>query len=178
MIIFGSLLVFFLLVGFSGCVERGENILKNSGFECGDDVPSHWFQDIIPQDNLTMTWDSTVVHNGNYSVCIHNTHVYENATCNNWAQWIEEVPKGRFLELTGWVKTIDADVAVMVVQCLDEDENFVGFGTTGDINGTNDWTEYSVLVHVPPTTNEIYVRLALCGTGQVWFDDVELTAKI
>ncbi|MDG6228373.1 MAG: hypothetical protein QCH96_00230 [Candidatus Thermoplasmatota archaeon] len=178
-IIFGSLLVFFLLVGLSGCVQRGENILKNSGFECGsDDGPSHWFQAIIPQDNLTMTWDSTVVYNGNYSLGINNSYIYENVTCNNWAQQIEEVPKNRFFELSGWVKTIEAEAVVMVVQCLDEEGDFVGFGTTGDINGTNDWTEYSSMVYVPPNTNQIIVRLALCGTGQVWFDDVELTAKI
>jgi len=44
-----------LIVGFSGCVEKGENILLNSDFEEGSNgEPLYWFQAIVPADNLTM----------------------------------------------------------------------------------------------------------------------------
>ena len=170
-----------LIVGFSGCIDKGENILLNSGFEEGkNDELLYWFQAIIPDDNLTMLWDKTVFYNGSYSVGINNTHIYDNDTCNNWAQEIDEVPIGRIIELSGWVKTIESEDVAMVIQCWDDENNIVGFGTTevsNNINGTNDWNEYNASVFVPIKTKKIIVRLALCDTGEVWFDDVKLIVK-
>jgi hypothetical protein len=39
-----------------------------------------------------------------------------------------------------------------------------------------EWTQRKVRVYVPPTTNLIVVRLGIYGSGQVWFDDAQLTA--
>jgi len=36
---------------------------------------------------------------------------------------------------------------------------------------------YKASVNVPGDTDRIIVRLVLTGTGQVWFDDVQLTVK-
>jgi hypothetical protein len=38
-----------------------------------------------------------------------------------------------------------------------------------------DWVQRQVRVYVPPSTNMIYVRCGLVGTGQVLFDDASLT---
>jgi len=60
---------------------------------------------------------------------------------NNWAQSINLVPISRDIKLTGWVKTINAESVVMVIQCWDQNANLVGFGSTqyvDNINGTND----------------------------------------
>ncbi len=165
----------------SGCVKKGENILLNSGFELGiNNKPFFWYQAVVPNDNLTMLWDTTIFYNGSYSVGINNTHIYENDTCNNWAQRIYKVPIGRNIELIGWVKTIESEDVAMVIQCWDNKNTIIGFGTTetsGSINGTNDWKEYNASVFVPYNTTRIIVRLVLCGTGQVWFDDVKLIIK-
>lgn len=161
--------------------EVGENILQNSGFEDGiENEPSYWYQAIIPTENLTMSWDSEIQYNDSRSVNINNTHIYDETVCNNWAQTINKVPKERIVELSGWVKTIDAESVVMVIQCWDWSGTMVGFGTTQtkkEINGTTDWQMYNASVYVPSETNTIIVRLVLTGMGQAWFDDVTLVVK-
>ncbi len=161
--------------------EDGENIIHNSGFENEiEQSPAYWYQAILPADNLTMTYDSEEVYNGNSSVGIKNSHIYDEEVNNNWAQTISIVPLDRIVELSGWVKTIDAESVVMVIQCWDENNELVGFSSTPsetNINGTNDWTQYTTSVKVPGETEFIVVRLVLTGTGQVWFDDVTLVVK-
>jgi len=127
-----------------------------------------------------MGWDNNVFYNGRYSVGINNSLIYENDTCNNWAQSIGEIPIGRTLKLSGWIKTIESEDVLMIIQCLDKVWNFVGFGTTetaNKINGTNDWRMYNASVFVSLNTKLIVVRLSLCGIGKVWFDDVKLIVK-
>lgn len=158
--------------------ETGENILLNSGFENeAEGEPANWFKAIIAADNLTLSWET---YSGSRSVSINNTHIYDEVVVNNWAQAISLVPINRDIELTGRVKTIDAESVVMVIQCWDQNANLVGFGSTQyveNITGTNNWAQYTASVRVPAETVSIVVRLALTGTGQVWFDDVTLVVK-
>ena len=161
--------------------DTGENILLNSGFEDAlEDRPAYWNMAIVPANNLTLTWDDEITYNGSKSISISNEHIYDEEVNNNWAQTINIVPVGRIAELSGWVKTIDAESVVMVIQCWDEDNNLIGFGSTQsttNITGTTDWQMYEASVNVPENTDRIIVRLALTGTGQVWFDDVQLVVK-
>lgn len=39
-----------------------------------------------------------------------------------------------------------------------------------------EWTPLKVRLHIPPTTNLVVVRLGIFGSGQVWFDDAQLTS--
>ena len=161
--------------------EVGENLLQNSGFEDGmENEPVYWYQAIIPADNLTLSWDDEIKYNGSRSVSINNTHIYNETVCNNWAQTTYKVPKGRIIELSGWVKTIDAESVVMVIQCWNILDEMVAFGTTQtttEINGTTEWQMYNASVFVPNETNNIVIRLVLTGAGQVWFDDITLVVK-
>jgi len=161
--------------------DAGENILLNSGFEYEDvNNPIYWIKAMIPAENLTMLYESDEAHSGNRSVSINNTHIYDEEVSNNWFQPINIVPLNRIVELSGWIKTIDAESVVMVIRCEDENDNLVGFGTTKsnfNITGTSEWTKYTALVKVPSETEAIRVLLALTGTGQVWFDDVTLVVK-
>ena len=161
--------------------ETGENLLYNSDFESEiEEEPAYWYKALIPVDNLTMAWDDTIIYDGNRSVSISNTHEYDEEVSNNWAQTIYQIPIGRIIVLSGWVKTVDAESVVMVIQCWDKNQNIIGFGTTQtttEINGTTDWEQYTASVLVPVDTESIIVRLALTGKGQVWFDDVTLVLK-
>lgn len=160
--------------------ESGLIIIYNSGFEEGADNPEYWVKASIPVDNLTMTIDDEVVHSGNRSVSINNTHIYGEVVSNNWYQRASAVPKNQRIELSGWIKTIDAESVVMVIRCEDKNAVLVGFATTqtkSEINGTNDWKKHTTSLIVPSDTEQIRVLLALTGTGQVWFDDVTLVVK-
>jgi len=162
--------------------EAGENILYDSGFEEGvEDKLMYWHQGILPADNLTMSWDSEIKYSGSRSVSIYNTHIYNETVHNNWYQHIKAIPKGYTIELTGWIKTVEAESVNIAVSCLDENYESVAFGTTQGIytiNGTTDWQMYKArAIYVPSETETISVMLMLTGTGQVWFDDVQLVIK-
>ena len=160
--------------------ESGLNIIYNSDFEDGADSPDYWVKASIPVDNLTMTIDDEVVQSGNRSVSINNTHIYDEVVSNNWYQRASVVPKNQRIELSGWIKTIDAESVVMVIRCEDKESELVGFATTqtkSEINGTNDWNKHTTNLIVPSDTEQIRVLLALTGTGQVWFDEVTLVVK-
>jgi hypothetical protein len=160
--------------------KSGLSIIYNSGFEEGADSPEYWVKAWIPVDNLTMTIDDEIVYNGNKSVSINNTHIYDEVVSNNWYQTAGVVPKNQRIELSGWIKTIDAESVVMVIRCEDKDNELVGFATTqtkSEINGTTDWGKHTTSLIVPSDTEQIRVLLALTGTGQVWFDDVTLVVK-
>ena len=124
--------------------------------------------------------DDEIKYSGDKSISISNTHVYEEEVNNNWAQTIYNVPVGRIVELSGWIKTNDSEGVAMVIQCWDEDYGMVGFGSTQyetNITGTNDWQMYKASLNIPKNTDKITVRLVLAGIGQVWFDDVQLEIK-
>ncbi len=161
--------------------ETGDNILQNSGFEEGlGDEPEYWSKAVIPAEKLKMSWDNETKYSRNKSVSINNSHIYDDQVSNNWFQRIQNIPVGRTVELSGWVKTINAENVVMVIQCLDKEYNFLGFGTTqtkNNITGTKDWQMYNASVYIPDETDKLSVALALTGTGQVWFDDVKLIIK-
>ena len=164
--------------------QTNQKILQNSGFENNiEGELAYWFKAYIPENNITMTYDTQTTYNGSRSVSIKktaNTEINDESVNNNWAQTISLVPIDRIVELSGYVKTENAETVVMVIQCWDENSNMAGFATTeskDNITGTSDWTKYRTSVRVPVETQHITVRLVLVGTGQVWFDDVTLVVK-
>ena len=112
---------------------------------------------------------------------------------------------GRDLELTVWVRSAQLDEGrgyVMLqayrdtVMNLARDEGItreqarlkMGFKYADDPQlelgwarqyfsaELGEWTQKKVRLYIPPTTNLVVVRFGIYGTGQVWFDDAQLTA--
>ncbi len=161
--------------------QKGPNLLKNSGFEEGTgNKPSNWFKAMVPAPGLKLFWDKKVKYGGKASVAITNTHVYNRVVCNNWAQNITAFPRGKRLELSGYIKTKNAQSVVICAQCWSRDNKMLAFGTTQttqEISGTTGWAKYTAFITVPEGTNKITVRAVLTGTGQVWFDDIQLAIQ-
>jgi len=161
--------------------KKGTNLLKNSGFEeVVGNKPSNWFKAMVPAPGLKLFWDKKVKYGGKTSVAVTSTHVYDRIVCNNWAQNITAFPIGKRLELSGYIKTKNAQSVVICVQCWSRDNEMLAFGTTQstqEISGTTDWTKYTASVTAPKGTDKITVRATLTGTGQVWFDNVQLVVQ-
>jgi len=164
-------------------VDATINYLANGGFEelDGKGMPIRWFRAWRPElaTNLIMEIDRTCAHSGTNSAKISCAGLKE-LVCNNWAQEINDFPKGVRLHLTGWTKTQDVqkDDVVICIQCWDKDDQMIGFGTTQKdyvFEGTRDWTQVHADVFVPKDTKTICVRLSLSGKGTVWFDDISLS---
>jgi S1-C subfamily serine protease len=68
----------------------------------------------------------------------------------------------------------------LTVQCRRADDQMIGFATTvqrpGQFAGTHDWTPLGVQFTAPEGTVKFVVFALLSGTGQVWFDDLQLVA--
>ena len=176
----------FILIACSREIQT-VNCLANGGFEKldgkGKGNPMCWFRAWRPDlaTNLTMEIDQTCAHSGTNSARISCAGLKE-LVCNNWEQEIHDFPKGVRLHLTGWIKTQDVqkDDVVICVQCWDQDDQLIGFGTTQKnyiFEGTKDWTQVHADVFVPKDTKIIYVRLVLAGKGMAWFDDVSLSPE-
>lgn len=159
--------------------QQGTNLLQNSGFEEGEgDAPAGWGRGTASPERLR--WDKTVAHTGQASVSMTFTPDVQQPAAS-WYQKLEAFPTHRKLTLSAFVKTqeVSEDGQVLIcVRCDTEDQATVGFGTTqGAVNltGTHDWTRLETEVVAPEETAAVWVFAFFSGTGQVWFDDVELT---
>jgi len=155
-----------------------ENLLLNSGAEQGKNgQPSVWVAAQIAAEGLRMWQDLDQRHGGSASLAIANAHDYPQPVSNNWAQAIQVIPAGKVVQLSAFIKTVDADAANVCVQCWDlEGRRMLGFASTPVFRGDRDWilARAQPLV-VPADTKSMTVRAALTGKGKVWFDDLTLS---
>jgi len=173
-----GLILIALLIAASTCVAGGQaNLLLNGGAEQGkNELPSFWYEAAVAADGLTMYRDDDQVHSGKFSFAISNTHEYEQRVCNNWAQNITDVPAGKIVRLSAYVKTKDADSVNVCLQCWGVENDMLAFASTPVVRGDQDWVlMHSQPIVVPPETAYVCVRAVLTGLGAAWFDDISVT---
>jgi hypothetical protein len=155
------------------------NILQNGGAEqvtnSGEMLP-HWYKAAVPAPELRLWRATEGARTGGACLAISNGHDYNQKVSNNWAQNIENVPAGKTVHLSGYVRTRDAETANICVQCWGPGgKEMLGFGSTPMIRGSNDWTFVEAKpVAVPQETSKLTVRAALTGKGEAHFDDISL----
>ena len=179
----------------------GENILKDPGFENISsgywDVAGYITTNITPIthngelygfkiENNTLKYNNQIKYNGETSIYIEGVDVFDITVFNNWYQLINDtdlIPHGENIELSCWIKTKNAEDVLLMIQCWDSEDlsldNMIKSQTSKSyyesINGTISWQKYSFkLIEVPSDTKVITARFGLIGTGEVWFDDVDL----
>jgi hypothetical protein len=159
----------------TGIAKQEKNLLLNAGAEEGKgDLPSLWFKASIPAEGLNMSRDAQNVHSGKYSLAISNTHKYEQTVCNNWAQNLQDVPVGKVIKVSAYIKTENADSVNVCLQCwgLDDSGKMLAFTSTNILRGDSNWVLLeSPPVVVPAGTAKITIRAVLTGLGKAWFDD-------
>jgi len=158
--------------------DDARNLLLNPGAETGKrDMPSVWFAASVPAEGLRMWCDAGEAHSGQASLAISNEHLYREPVANNWSQSVQQIPRGKPVVVSAWIKTEDVDSANVCMQCWDLDgKNMLAFASTPVFRGTQDWTEVrSDPITVPYKTASIIVRAAASGTGKAWFDDVSFS---
>ena len=161
-----------------GGTPPSPNLLLNGHAEEGKgEVPSVWYAASQPADGLRMWLDTKQRRSGAASLAIANTHDYPQPVSNNWAQALQEVPRGRALVLTASIRTEGADAANVCVQCWDESNRMIAYASTPVFRGDREWTRVKAEpVVVPPGTARVIVRAALTGKGDAWFDDLSVEA--
>jgi hypothetical protein len=157
-------------------LASGPNDLPNGGFEdsSGDpSTPAGWSRQMYVS-GASLTWESTVAHDGLLSVRVSNPTPNDAA----WTQTVTLQPDHYYL-LSGWIKT---DNVAHTTQGVDAGANLCLWGTwqrTAPIIGTNDWTYVRLVFNSGPTgTVTIGARVGYwvgVASGTAWFDDLRVT---
>lgn len=151
-----------------------QNLSQILGFENGlaGTFPAGWGGSA----NGTIVTDAQTAHGGKYSARIER-----NASSSGTFSGLQvSIPidfKGRTVQWRGWVKTNDVSgYAVIYFGEYDDNSKNFGFATTQGLNvqGTTDWTDYSVSLSVSSQATQFHLGVLLGGTGTAWFDDLQL----
>lgn len=163
-------------------VVNGEGLLRNSG---GEDLlwkgPVGWSR-VGLYPGVTFAVDAKEKFSGLHSLTIICTDsaVRGKEPPPNWAQEIVDgLPRGRHVVLTAVIKTRNVtNFAAVAIQCSSYDQQkILVSATTGPLLGNTDWKAVSCALLVPQGTDKVRVSCLLSGTGQAWFDDIELDVR-
>jgi len=176
----GLLAVVVIIILASGSI--GEDFLRNSG---GEDLlwkgPVGWSR-VGFYPGVTFAVDDKEEFSGLHSLTIlcTDSSVRGKQPPPNWSQEIVEgLPLGRQVVLSAFIKTRNvAGFAAAAIQCLSYDQQkILVSATTGSLQGSTDWKAVSCSLLVPQGTDKVRVSCLLSGTGQAWFDDIELDVR-
>ena len=165
--------VIIALMVLHGTVIAQQNFKWNLDLEEGYalEIPDGW----IPWGGFALSRDSTESHSGTYSGLVSN----ENATgFGSIAFPFDAIDGTGMIKLTGWIKAEGVQGGnVGLILRVDGDNGAEAFDNMLDqgINGTFDWTQYSIELIYPPGAKRIFIGGIMNGTGKAWFDDFEVT---
>ncbi|GEM_PF-2217405 len=159
------------------------SLAPNSSFEEGDGFgPEGWEARPAPGSTSRFEWAEGVAHTGSRSLSIESDGVY--SVADRWRAGMDcsiGLQPGTEATLTAWVKTEgvqgSAHLQVYVMGPAgpgSTDATILAQPTGGDVTGTTDWTEVSLILTVPPGPSYVMPYLGLKGAGRAWFDDVRL----
>ncbi len=121
---------------------------------------------------------STVAHSGAVSATIN---VASNAPANFYQFFrdIENVKPGEFYELSMWIKTENVANGVgafMGIGALDPNPPFDRIFSCDSerVTKNTDWTRVTAPILVPEGVHSLRIIILLNGTGQAWYDDIQL----
>jgi len=149
----------------------------NFGFEkvaVNQKLPDKYF---IWGKDYDLSTDSITKHNGKYSVLIQPSDSWKAGSFGCVAYKIPAIYEGKEIELRAYFKLKDVDDGLIgLLLRIDGASGLLEFDNMAkkNIQGTADWTSYSVTLPYPKDAKTIYIGAMLFGTGQVWVDDFEL----
>jgi hypothetical protein len=154
------------------------NLLRNPGAErAKGDGPADWYACYRPGLGAKLWRAADRAKAGEASFAIDGGPPNEEQVSNNWAQRVEDVPRGKAVRVVAYVRTEGAGAVNVCVQAWGE-EALVAFVSTPVVRGDQDWTlVQSRAIVVPRATKSLVVRAALTGPGRAWFDDLALIVE-
>ena len=158
-----------------------DNYLLNPEAEAGEDEQiTYWDKDMVEVEGIRLyrNTDSNNIRYGRASFAISNLSEDKEVISNSWVQKITNVPVGQTIRMGGRIKAEWADEGVnFSIQCLGPKGEVLAYAKTPVIFEQKEWLLlYSEPMTVPRGTASIDVRLTLTGVGNVWFDDISVSA--
>jgi len=169
--------LFILLLILTSNIITAQRFL-NLDFEYatkGMDKPQNWSSRL---GSYIVTLDSIEVSSGNMSLKIDGTNPIDGdfGVCTSY--FPAEFVINKSIEFKGKIKTesLTNGYAGLWWRVDDKDNNILGFDNMSDrgLIGTNDWTEVSIKMDIPATTERIFFGGLFVGNGIAWFDDFQV----
>jgi Peptidase family S41 len=123
----------------------------------------------------TFAVDGQIVHGGKWSVRIDR----KDDGPNSFTSVTKMIPidfTGETLELFGYLRTEDVSGFAGLWLREDDDSGSVAFDNMQrrQLNGTNEWAEYSIVLPLNKTAKRLAFGVLASGAGKVWADDLRL----
>jgi hypothetical protein len=123
----------------------------------------------------TIFVDGDTVHGGRWSVRLERI----SPSAQPFSTLTRSIPiefSGTTIEWRGFLRTENVSEFMGLWMRQDGDTPSLAFATMQprQINGTNDWTEYSITFPVNREAKQLFFGVLLAGTGKVWADDLQL----
>jgi len=165
-------------------VKPPVQLFTNTNVDAGTNTPTGWW---LNGNGTTAVfiWSNQVAFSG--------THALEIACASAitapayWGQSVtQNIPFGRNLTLTVRVKgNLSGDGAAVAIACLNatsttQAQQFSTSQGSSSMSGNFDWTSYTAKlagVHNDISEIRVYLMMLPGGSGQVYFDDISLTAN-
>jgi uncharacterized protein (TIGR02246 family) len=139
-------------------------------------MPVGWIRTPSYSSNgYSITVDTSVKHGGSASAAIKLTCGGENEFGSLGQILAADNYLGKRVRLTGWLKTENADAAVLWMR-VDGNRRTLGFDNMLNraATGTTDWKQFEVVLDVPTEAVNVVIGTFLSGKGQMWADDLKL----
>jgi hypothetical protein len=123
----------------------------------------------------TVIADNKVAHSGQWPVRLERTADSQ----NTYSRLTKSLPSnflGSQIELRGFLRLQDVKGFAGLWMREDEGERVLAFTSMQDqrVQGTRDWTEYSITLPLNQDATALHFGILLAGTGVMWTDDLEL----
>jgi pimeloyl-ACP methyl ester carboxylesterase len=160
--------------GGKSAVDNGYN-LDFERMAVGDVLPDLWSR-FNEAKGYKCEATTDVRHGGNQSLLIERAS--DNA--DPFASVTNVIPAKYFakeIEFKAWIKFQNVkDFMGLLIRIDDANHQTIAFKTMANdkINGTKDWTQYSIKLRIPDDAQTIYVASILSGPGTMWTDDAKI----
>ena len=123
----------------------------------------------------TISVDGQTVHGGRWSVRLER----DASSPQGFSTLTGSIPiefSGNTIEWRGFLRIENVSAYMGLWMRQDGDTPNLAFATMQprQINGTHDWTEYSITFPLHREARQLYFGVLLSGTGKVWADDLRL----
>lgn len=172
-------LILLLLLSESSilCQAQSKTQDFNFGFEnnsSGTELPNNWF---IWGSGYNLRSDSLEKHSGKTSLLIEPK---VDKSVNSFGCIAYSIPanyNAKKIELRAFMKlknVVNGSIGLMLR--IDGTSSILDFDNMQqkNIQGTSNWTEYSVKMPYPKDAKTIYIGALLSGDGQLWVDDFQV----
>jgi len=166
------LLLWFVLAAPCLAQITRDNLAPMLGFENG--VPGIWPMGWPPGAG-TVIADDQVVHRGRCSARIERTR----SSTGTFTTLSISIPldfRAREIEWRGFLKTENVSGAAALWMSESSPTASLQFASLEGqhIDGTRDWTQYSIRIPIASGGTQVSFGVLLTGTGKMWADDLEV----